>query len=109
MATKESKMSDMKCPFCQQELERVLQLAGAGGLIEEAYLLCSKCNIRGERKLWQELITTRKALDVAVDALKIIGSGEIIEHSVLFHEDDNKIMIANKAIEQINEIKGDKR
>lgn len=58
-------MSDMKCPFCQQELESVLQLAGAGGLVEEAYLLCSKCNIRGERKLWQELIRTRKALDKA--------------------------------------------
>ena len=65
-------MSDMKCPFCQQELESVLQLAGAGGLVEEAYLLCSKCNIRGERKLWQELIRTRKALDVAVDVLKDI-------------------------------------
>lgn len=93
-------MSDMKCPFCQQEMESVFQLAGAGGLVEEAYLLCSKCNIRGERKLWQELIRTkelfeiessehelchdamvkrteevnqiRKALDVAVDVLKEI-------------------------------------
>ncbi len=79
-------MSDMKCPFCQQGLEMVLQLAGAGGLVEEAYLLCSKCNIRGERKLWQELKDlsdkigklepelerTRKALDVAKYALKNI-------------------------------------
>jgi hypothetical protein len=63
-------MGDIKCPFCQQELESVLQLAGAGGLVEEAYLLCSKCNIRGERKLWQELARTRKALDVAKNGLK---------------------------------------
>ena len=57
---------------------------------------------------FDEYQATRKALDVAVDALKIIGSGEVIEHSVLFHEDDNKITIANKALKQINEIKGSK-
>ena len=52
-------------------------------------------------ELKQELIRTRKVLDVAVDALKMIGSGNIIEHSVVGHEDDNKIFIANKALEQI--------
>lgn len=77
-------MSEIKCPFCQQELESVLQLAGAGGLVEEAYLLCSKCNIRGERKLWQELIRTKKQLvtkcnqlEISVDALKEIKDGKI--------------------------------
>lgn len=60
------------CPFCQQELESVLQLAGAGGLVEEAYLLCSKCNIRGERKLWEALAATKKKLDIAVDALNYL-------------------------------------
>ena len=48
-----------------------------------------------------DLERTRKVLDVAVDALKIIGSGKVIEHSVMFHEDDNKIFIANKDLEQI--------
>lgn len=55
-----------------------------------------------------ENIKLSTALDVAVDALKMIGSGQIIEHSVLFHEDDNKITIANKALDQINETKGGK-
>ena len=58
------------------------------------------CTIDGAIKIYK----LKKALDVAVDALKIIGSGEVIEHSVLFHEDDNKITIANKALDQINEI-----
>lgn len=99
-------MSNMKCPFCQQKLEIVFQQVGHN--LEESYLLCNKCNLRAERKLWQELIKlmeenkcTRKALGVAVDALKMIGSGDIIEHSVVGHEDDNKIFIAKKALEQI--------
>ena len=60
-------MSDMKCPFCQQELVR----EGSNNY------WCKKCNLEryspalyGSQKLWQELIRTRKALDVAVDALK---------------------------------------
>lgn len=60
-------MSDMKCPFCQQELVR----EGSDNY------WCKKCNLErctpalyGSQKLWQELIRTRKALGVAVDALK---------------------------------------
>lgn len=48
----------------------------------------------------KELIRTRKALEVAWDGLEKIGSGDIIEHSVVGHEDDNKIFIANKALDE---------
>ena len=55
-------MSDMKCPFCQQELVR----EGSNNY------WCKKCNLEryspalyGSQKLWQELIRTRKALDIA--------------------------------------------
>lgn len=47
-----------------------------------------------------ELECTHKALDVAWDGLEKIGSGNIIEHSVVGHEDDNKIFIANKALDE---------
>lgn len=47
-----------------------------------------------------ELECTCKALDVAWDGLEKIGSGNIIEHSVVGHEDDNKIFIANKALDE---------
>ena len=52
-------MSDMKCPFCQQELN------------DNYYLCCNNphCNrtsdMFGTEELWQELIRTRKALDRA--------------------------------------------
>lgn len=91
----------MKCPFCQQELHKD----------SDGYYTCYTDNCgcmkyggngaSGSESLWLTLIRTRKALYVAVDALKIIGSGKVIEHSVMFHEDDNKIFIANKALEQI--------
>lgn len=59
-------MSDMKCPFCQQEL------VGEGS--DNCW--CKKCNLErhtpalyGSQELWQELIRTRKALNIAKDAL----------------------------------------
>lgn len=60
-------MSELKCPFCQQELVR----EGSDNY------WCKKCNLErrgpalyGSQELWQELIRTRKALAVAIDALK---------------------------------------
>lgn len=52
-------MSDMKCPFCKQELRK----------IHPTYVICDNCRITGEDKLWQELIRTRKALDVATKCI----------------------------------------
>ena len=61
-------MSDMKCPFCQQELD--MNMCGECGCPNEQ---CQKSVFMfGSEELWQELIRTRKALDVAVDALKWI-------------------------------------
>ena len=61
-------MSDMKCPFCQQELREIYCYGVVMG-----YLCpnpdCKKV-LKGNAEFWQELIRTRKALDVAVDALK---------------------------------------
>lgn len=61
-------MSDMKCPFCQQELKD----QWVGQNVAHEYFDCPKCKMNGNPKLWQELIRTRKALEVAVDALKSI-------------------------------------
>ena len=61
-------MTDMKCPFCNQELDR--DLKGECGCINEQ---CQKSVFMfGSEELWQELIRTRKALEIAVDALREI-------------------------------------
>lgn len=56
----------MKCPFCQQELKD----QWVGQNVAHEYFDCPKCKMNGNPKLWQELIRTRKALGIAVDALK---------------------------------------
>ena len=57
-----NKMTNLKCPFCQQELE----IGGVDGILRG----CPKCRNLGTEMLWQELIRTRKALEIAVDKLK---------------------------------------
>ena len=64
----------MKCPFCQQELVR----EGSDNY------WCKRCNLErvnpalyGSQKLWQELIRTRKALDVATGFIKGISQTAI--------------------------------
>ena len=89
-------MSDMKCPFCQQELSEF------AGTVDCVNIDCIKTRgWYGNKKLWQELITTRKALDLAITELK-----NVVE------DDDFDIYMrqlsAQTTLEQINEIKGGK-
>ena len=65
-------MSDMKCPFCQQELEDSYCDGVLLGL-RCKNTDCLKTNIMyGNELLWQELITTRKALDCAINTLDTV-------------------------------------
>lgn len=84
-------MSDMKCPFCQQELK-----------YESEVYVCRNPNCKhllgfGSKELWQELIRTRKALDVAVDALNKI-KGKHDPRCAVYHIDEKT---AYDALEQI--------
>lgn len=49
-------MSDMKCPICGTILDKAF--------ITDKIRGCPKCRNMGNIELWQELIRTRKALDV---------------------------------------------
>lgn len=53
------------CPFCKQELETWAKYTDGTSKV-----WCSKCNLFGDSRLFEELDRTRKALDVAVGALK---------------------------------------
>ena len=54
-------MSDMECPICGTILDKAF--------INDKIRGCPKCRNMGNTELWQELIRTRKALEIAVDAL----------------------------------------
>ena len=83
-------MSDMKCPICNTPLVHE----------NMSDYWCVHCNTQeqkglyGSDKLWQELIRTRNALDVAVDALK-----RILNHATAI---DTARCRAEMALEQIN-------
>ena len=83
-------MSDMKCPFCQQELDSDSQSWEYGCSNPDCETTGTMC---GSRELWQELIRTRKALDIAVDALNAVTATPL--NSCVIHD------VANKALEQI--------
>ena len=85
----------MKCPICGTPLEYDIGYDG-----DYSCAKCGRAKMFGSEELWQELIRTRTALDIAWAGLKKIGSGNIIEHSVVGHENDNKIFIANKTLDE---------
>lgn len=54
-------MSDIKCPICSEKIEH----------IEDGWCNCkNRCLGSGSIDLWLNFIRSRKALDVAVDAIK---------------------------------------
>lgn len=92
-------MSDMKCPFCNQELRKISATS---------FLVCDNCNITGFDKLWQELIRTRKVLDKGME--HITGLNNMIESWLnLINSDldqETKLRILKSAISAYVENKG---
>lgn len=84
-------MSDMKCPFCNGELRK----------IHPTYVICDNCRITGEDKLWQELIRTRKALEVAVNALKELKPLKAKGGGYWAVKSTDAIKLINTALKQI--------
>lgn len=64
--------NELKCPFCGQ----AIMCMDAQDADEHSTWYCPRCIAErnwyafGNKTLWEALIRTRKALDVAVDALK---------------------------------------
>lgn len=62
-------MSDMKCPFCNKKLEPI----GTSGQFQCGTWGCdASFNFIATRDVWEYIDRTRKALGIAVDALKDI-------------------------------------
>lgn len=87
------------CPFCNEtELEKGIELQGGGFILG-----CPKCKKFAHDVFWQELITTRKALDVAVDALKELRPTEK-RYCFLVPTVFTTQRTIDETLEQINEI-----
>jgi hypothetical protein len=85
-------MSDMKCPVCNVLLD------------ECGDLLCcpnDHCAWVGNKELWQELIRTRKALDVAKTHLGYIKNNY---HSWTPYRDEQMIAQASNCLAKIQEL-----
>lgn len=90
-------MSDMKCPFCNKKLEPI----GTSGQFQCGTWGCdASFNFIATRDVWEYIDRTRKALDVAVDALNAITATPL--NSRVIHD------TANKALEQITAEQKDK-
>ena len=64
-------MNEMKCPFCNSEIEQLNDQQRS--LFHCSNIVCCKGgHYIGNISMWRDLIRTRKALDVAVDALNTL-------------------------------------
>lgn len=85
-------MSDMKCPFCQQELnqDNPQSIECRNDDCKKSYFMY------GSKELWQELIRTRKALETLQEFVtKLYLNGNITDEQL---ERYKKILIT--ALEQ---------
>lgn len=93
-------MSDMKCPFCNSELD--MNMGGECGCPNEQ---CQKSVFMfGSEELWQELIRTRKALDVATGFIKGISQTAINDCDNQYVVLSNFKKFAQDTLEQITEL-----
>ena len=94
-------MSDMKCPFCQQEL--VIPKEEIRNGIQCCVCRNPKCEFDGWHfpvKLVQKLITTRKALDYTTTMLERIA----VSPETMLEPEKIVPQLAGQALEQIESI-----
>lgn len=111
-------MSELKCPFCQQELEkRHAATTDYNSMFITYYCGNPECesttDLTGCKEFWDilgQLIRTRKALEIAINAMKSAGTHNSI-NCLARGEDPSKddvgitINCALDQIKQITEIK----
>ena len=92
-------MSDMKCPFCNKQLQPTLCQSDEYWC--ENYD-CPRTSIEwtGSQKLWQELIRTRKALDVALDWLEQVATSAKCDNDLCREFTKRKLAEIKTALEQ---------
>ena len=92
-------MSDIKCPFCNKPLQPTLRQSDEYWC--ENYD-CPRTNIEwvGSQKLWQELIRTRKALEMALDWLAQVATPAKCDDELCCEFTKRKLTEIKTALEQ---------
>lgn len=89
----------MKCPYCEEALQRVDDL---DFIYHCDNVFCEKTeDMGGTKELWQELIRTRKALDVAKDKLDTVRQ---YHRGTAVIRPDDIAAYCDRAIDKIKEI-----
>ena len=97
-------MSDMKCPICNKQMKiGMLDQDDSMGTVWLSIMPCDcVCSYGASKAVWRELIRTRKALDVAVDALKRLEKELYFNNAKQTgHIADSVMSIPSIALEQI--------
>lgn len=92
--------SKLKCPFCQQELERQYDYNR-----DTLFHKCNKCYFRGDTILWLALIQAKQDLEIAQKALDLVANGRGDGQAIMREYEKGKFIgvreICRKALEQI--------
>ncbi len=89
-------MNNLKCPFCQQELDSDSQGWEYGCSNPDCETAGTMC---GTKELWQELIRTRKALEGIKKVVDGFGWGYGNMHLPDYHDGLIIAEIVNEALE----------
>ena len=89
----------MKCPVCNKQMNIcTLDIGDSMETVWKSIIPCDcVCSYGASKAVWQELIRTRKALDVALDALNTI-KGKYDPRCAVYYIDEKT---AYDALEQI--------
>ena len=88
----------LKCPICGTPLEYDIGYDG-----DYSCAKCGRAKMFGSEELWQELIRTRKALGIAINAMKSAGTHNYI-NCIVRGEDPSKDDVGitiNRALNKI--------
>lgn len=85
-------MSDMKCPFCQQDLRTVL---------DSSFYTCDSCGYTGYKQLWAALIQAKRDLEKSKERCSA-WEKKVLDCQMKALALNEKLEIAKSALRQIN-------
>ena len=97
------------CPICNKQMKiGMLDPDDSMATVWMSIMPCDcVCSHGASKAVWQELITTRKALDVAVDALKLMYQGNGDPQDIMRYIDNRWTPVrrlCKQTLEQIQNI-----